>query len=498
MEPVCDLFAKRHGGKNTTAVTLSNPKILTQPDAQFPARSLRSLTPPIMLNDLHTTLQNLRQGQTSTSAEMERSIAAAQSARCDHVFLKTMFDEARAEAAQPVRVAQPLAGLAVSVKDLFDIAGQTSRAGSVVLGDAAPARHDALAVARLRAAGAALIGRTNMTEFAFSGVGVNPHFGTPANAAFTDQPRIPGGSSSGAAISVATGAAFIGLGSDTGGSIRIPAALNGLVGFKSTARRVPLAGTLPLSSTLDTACALTRSVRDAVLVHEILAARRVTRSTAPLSAYRLAVTPNVMLDGLDPLVARAFERSLQRLRQAGAQIEEIKLTELDELAPMQALGNFSAAESYTWHRHLLADQSARYDPRVLARILRGASMSASDYLELIHFRRDWMARMNKALDGFDAVLSPTVPLIAPPIAHVAPATGVDAAQDQARDDAFFKVNAQLLRNPSAINMLDGCAISLPCHAADEPPVGLMVWHGAMRDDMVLNAAVQIEKLLQKQ
>jgi aspartyl-tRNA(Asn)/glutamyl-tRNA(Gln) amidotransferase subunit A len=442
-----------------------------------------------MLADLHTTRQRLHNGQTSSGAEIERSIEAAQSARCDHVFLKTSFDEARRAAAAADASRQPLAGLAVSVKDLFDVAGQTSAAGSRVLSSAPVARRDAPAVARLRAAGAALIGRTNMSEFAFSGVGVNPHFGTPANAALSDQPRIPGGSSSGAAVSVSTGAAHIGLGSDTGGSIRIPAALNGLVGFKNTASLVPTAGTIPLSSTLDTVCALTRSVRDAILAHEILAARRVTRSTAPLSAWRLAFTPTLMLDGLDPAVSRAYERTLRRLRHAGARIEEIPLTELGELTAMQAHGSFSPAESYTWHRHLLQDHSALYDPRVLVRIMRGAGMSACDYIELMQARSDWIVRMEQALQGFDAVLSPTVALIAPPIADVAPG--------ESRDEAFFRINTLLLRNTSVVNMLDGCAISIPCQDADEPPVGLMVWQGKMRDDPVLNIALQIETLLQK-
>lgn len=447
--------------------------------------------------DLHATLEHLRQGKTSANEEMARAITAAQSSRCEHVFVQTAFEEAQATAKNTKQSTLPLAGLAASVKDLFDVTGQTSRAGSVVLNGSPAAKQDAQAVARLRAAGAAFIGRTNMSEFAFSGVGINPHFGTPANAAMTDQPRIPGGSSSGAAISVATGAAFVGLGSDTGGSIRIPAALNGLVGFKSTARRVPLGGTIPLSSTLDTVCAITRSVRDAILTHEILAARRVNRSTAPLSAYRLAITPTMMHEGLDADVARAYDRTLNTLRQAGAQIVEIKLSELGELVTFQTLGNFSAAESYTWHKSWLQDKSALYDPRVLARIMRGASMSARDYLELVQARRGWITRMERALEGFDAVLSPTVPLIAPPIADIAPAQGRDAGQDQARDEAFFKVNALLLRNPSAVNMLDGCAISLPCHTPDESPVGLMVWHGAMRDDRVLNIATQIEQLLQK-
>lgn len=443
-----------------------------------------------MLADLHTTRQRLLDGQTSASTEIERAIAAAQSPRCQHAFIQTSFEQARqaAAAADPTR--QPLAGLAVSVKDLFDVAGQVSRAGSRVLADAAPAMLDAVAVARLRAAGAALIGRSNMTEFAYSGVGINPHYGTPANAVATDVLRIPGGSSSGAAVSVATGAAFIGLGSDTGGSIRIPAALQGLVGFKNTQRLVPLDGTVPLSFTLDTACALTRSVRDAILAHEILAARRVTRSQAPLAAWRLAVVPQLMLEGMDATVSRAFERTLQTLRAAGARLTELPLPPLGELAGLQASGGFAAAESFAWHRRLLQDKATQYDPRVRSRIERGAAINAADYIDLMQARRSWIARVDQALQGFDAVLSPTVPLVAPPLAEVAPGPE--------QDETFFRINGLLLRNPSVVNMLDGCAISLPCHTTDELPVGLMVWHGAMRDDPVLNIALQIENLLQKQ
>jgi Asp-tRNA(Asn)/Glu-tRNA(Gln) amidotransferase A subunit family amidase len=440
--------------------------------------------------DLHTTRQRLLDGQTHPLAEIEQAIARAGSPACRHAFVQTDFDGARSQAVAADPQRQPLAGLAVSVKDLFDVTGQVSRAGSVVLDDAPPAEQDAVAVARLRAAGAALIGRSNMTEFAYSGVGVNPHYDTPANAAASDVPRVPGGSSSGAAVSVATGAAFVGLGSDTGGSIRIPAALQGLVGFKSTARLVPLAGTVPLSTTLDTACAMTRSVRDAITVHEILAARRVTRSHAPLSAYRLAVVPQLMLDGLDATVARAFERTLQALRTAGARIEELALPQLSELAGLQANGGLSAAESYAWHRRLLADHAAQYDPRVLTRIQRGAAISAADYLDLLQARRGWMARVEQAMLGFDAVLSPTVPVVAPPLAEVLPGPE--------HDEAFFRLNALLLRNPSVVNLLDGCAITLPCHAPDELPVGLMVWQGAMRDDVVLNIAQQMENLLHQQ
>ena len=351
-------------------------------------------------------------------------------------------------------------------------------------------------MARLRSAGAAVMARTNMVEFAFSGVGVNPHFGTPVAWDARTQavaggdpaiPRVPGGSSSGAGVSVATGAAFVGLGSDTGGSIRIPAALNGIVGFKNTARLVPTRGAVPLSTTLDTACAMTRSVRDAVLVHEVLAARSVVRSAAPLSSYRLAVARTTFLDGLDSTVATAFERSLRALRAAGAQIEEITLPQTAELTAMQAQAGFSPVESYAWHRPLLARTATQYDPRVRARIERGASMLAADYVELVRARTDWIARMEHALAGFDAVLSPTVPITAPTITSVAP--GAE------RDDEFFRVNGLLLRNPSVINMLDGCALSLPCHTPGELPVGLMVWHGALHDDTVLNVALQLEQFL---
>ncbi len=442
-----------------------------------------------MLPDLHKTLDKLHSGQIQPIAEMDQSIAVAQSGRCHHVFLGTCFDQARAVAATPDIAKKPLAGLSVSVKDLFDIGGQTTSAGSLVLRDAPPAISDSTAVARLRLAGAAFIGRTNMSEFAFSGVGINPHYGTPHNPAAKDVPRIPGGSSSGAAVSVATGAAYIGLGSDTGGSIRIPAALCGVVGFKSTARLVPADGTLPLSTTLDTVCALTRCVPDAMMVHEILAQRRIVRSPAPLSAYRLGIARTLMLDDLDTTVARAWHRTLDILRRAGARIEDIALPEINELQQMQANGSFSAAESYVWHYQLLASKKDSYDDRVAARIERGSSMSARDYIELLLARRDWIDRMTHRLQGFDAVLSPTVAVVAPPISDVAP-----GAQ---RDDAFFRTNSLLLRNTSVVNMLDGCAISIPCHVGGELPVGLMVWAGALQDDPVLNIAFEIEKLLQQ-
>lgn len=455
-----------------------------------------------MRPDLTSTLQSLQSGQTTAAAQMAQSVAIAQSSACRNVFLQSRFDTAQAHAEQAGMATPPLAGLAVSVKDMFDVTGEITTAGSTAMAGHVPAQVDSPAVARLRSAGASILGRTNMTEFAFSGVGVNPHFGTPAAwdgrydqvagaRIYGAVPRVPGGSSSGAAVSVATGAAFIGLGSDTGGSIRIPAALNGIVGFKSTARLVPTAGAVPLSSTLDTVCALTRTVRDAVLAHEILAQRQVVCSAAPLSSYRLAVASCGFLDNMDHTVARAFERALQRLRDAGATLVEIPLDEVYELQAIQATGGFAAVEAYIWHRPLLARGPhfrATYDPRVLARIERGAQMRAFEYSELVAARSAWIAKIEARLQGFDAVLSPTVPIVAPPIANMAP--GIE------RDDAFFHTNGLLLRNPSVVNMLDGCAISLPCHTADELPVGLMLWHAALHDDAILGLALQAEATLQ--
>jgi aspartyl-tRNA(Asn)/glutamyl-tRNA(Gln) amidotransferase subunit A len=438
--------------------------------------------------DLHAVRQALQAGHAQARDILAQALLTAQSEACRHAFMPDSLVNP-AETPKNIPSGDPglaLAGIPVSIKDLFDVEGQVTTAGSKVLAQAAPAQADCPAVARLRAAGAVLVGRTNMVEFAFSGVGINPHYGTPANPADPGMARIPGGSSSGAAVSVATGAALVGLGSDTGGSIRIPAALCGIVGFKSTARLVPTAGALPLSTSLDTVSALTRSVRDAITVHEVLAARQVKPAGKPLSACRLAVSRTLMQDALSGTVAQAFERSLRVLRQAGAQIEEIALEEIGELAAINATGGLSAAESYAWHRKLIAEHQASYDPRVALRILRGASMSAADYIDMLAARKDWTARMQARLDGFDAVLSPTVPLAAPPIA--------DLLHD---DTEFFRVNGLLLRNTSVINMLDGCAISLPCHTPDQLPVGLMLWHAAMHDDAVLDLAVQVEAILAK-
>jgi aspartyl-tRNA(Asn)/glutamyl-tRNA(Gln) amidotransferase subunit A len=442
--------------------------------------------------DLSSALQGLRNGQLQAADLLQQNLAAARAPHCDKAFIRLFPDSAQACAAASdlqARAGTPrlaLGGLAVSIKDLFDVAGAPTTAASRSLSDALAARTDSAAVARLRRAGAALIGQTNMSEFAFSGVGLNPHHGTPANPAtlaLDPVARIPGGSTSGGATSVAADAAWAALGSDTGGSIRIPAALQGLVGFKNTARLTPAEGSIPLSTSLDTVCAVTRSVRDAVLLHEILADRAVALRLRPLSASVFGV-PRALLADMDAPVARAFERSLGRLSQAGAQIVELDLPPLAEMAALYAQGGLAAAESWAWHRQRLAVRGEQYDPRVAVRIRRGEAIAAADYIDLLQARRAWIARMEAALQGFDAMLSPTVPVVAPAIAPLL-----------ASDEAFFATNTLLLRNTSVANMLDGCALSLPCQAADELPVGLMLWSTALRDDALLSLALQVETAL---
>lgn len=377
---------------------------------------------------------------------------------------------------QPVSV---LAGLPVSIKDLLDVAGETTLAGSVVLQGHPAAAADAPVVARLRNAGAAIIGKTNMTEFAFSGVGINPHYGTPANPA--DPTRIPGGSSSGAAVSVAAGMCVAAIGSDTGGSIRIPAALCGLVGFKPTQRRVPIAGTVPLSPTLDTLGPIARTVRDCLLVDSLIADAPLQLSPLALDGLRFAVPEDLVMDDIDDAVARAFTHALSKLSAAGATVIEVPMK---MLAEAREINLFSPIEAYAWHRRLLDEAPEQYDHRVVQRIRAGADYTENDLAALHVRRRDWIARVTEALAGYDALLMPTVPIVAPRTEALL-----------ASDDAFFTANRLLLRNSSLINLLDGCAMSLPCHRAGELPVGLTVAAPALADARVAAIGIAIEQVI---
>ena len=445
------------------------------------------------------SIHELRTSLTTPGAHetlIQKVLAGADEGAAAHVFTTRFGAEAlaaarRADAALARgETLPPLAGLPVTVKDLYDIAGRTTMAGSVLRAGRPAAAQDAVAVARLRAAGAAITGLTNMSEFAFSGVGINPHHGTPRNPCDAAVARIPGGSSSGAAVSVALGLAVAGLGSDTGGSIRIPAALCGLVGFKNTQRRTPLEGAFPLSFTLDTVCAMARSVADCLVVDGVLSGAPlqvpvpVPVRLRGLAGTRLALPQTLMLDALQPAVAKAFERTLSRLSAAGAQIVPLPLRELAEIAQINAPGGFSAVEAWTTHRHDMQTQRERFDPRVAQRVALGEGVSAADYITMVQRRQDWIQRVQRQLAGFDALISPTVPIVAPPVAQL-----------MHSDEAFFKANSLLLRNTFVINFLDGCSCTLPCHAAGELPVGLMLSAPGGHDAALSGLALAVESLL---
>jgi len=375
----------------------------------------------------------------------------------------------------------PFAGIPISIKDLFDIKGQVTRAGSRALDDSPPAEADAPVVARLRRAGFVVIGRTNMTEFAYSGIGINPHYGTPKGAWNRSAGHVPGGSSSGAAVSVVDGMAHGALGTDTGGSCRIPAAFNGIVGFKPTQRRVPLDGGVPLSFSLDSFGPLARTVAccaalDAVLANETF----VPLQPRPIKGMRLAVPTTVALDDLDDAVAQTFERALQALSRQGALIERIEVPEFLDVGVMNSKGGFAAAESYAWHRYLITSKGNVYDPRVASRILRGESQSAADYIDLLGARRSLIARTEKRIAPYDALVLPTTANTPPRIA------------DLADDKAFTTQNLRALRNCTLINMIDGCAISLPAHRAGEVPVGLMLASSGGSDRRIFELAAGME------
>ncbi|MEO1190319.1 MAG: amidase [Pseudomonadota bacterium] len=390
------------------------------------------------------------------------------------------YDRLRRVGATP----SPWAGLPISIKDLFDVQGQVTTAGSRVLADKAPASADAPAIARLRRAGFVFVGRTNMTEFAFSGLGINPHFGTPKNPYDRANHRIPGGSSSGAAVSVTDGMALAGIGSDTGGSCRIPAAFCGITGFKPTQARVPLEGCVPLSYSLDSIGSLAASVDCCAILDAIMACQPVAEEDdLPLAGLRLGVLQTTVLEAVEPEVARAFDAGLSRLSAAGAALSDLAVPALSDVPERFPKGGLAAAESYHWHRDLLERAEAGYDPRVSSRIKRGAQQSAADYLALLQARRDLSAETAPAFAAFDAVIFPTVPIVAPPLSAFA------------ADEDYLRLNLLVLRNSTLVNLLDRCALSLPLPVADGAPVGLTVMGTQGGDQRLLQIGRAIEAVL---
>jgi len=381
----------------------------------------------------------------------------------------------------------PLAGIPISVKDLFDIKGVTTLAGSKALADNPPASRDAPVVARLRAAGAVIVGTTNMTEFAFGGLGLNPHYGTPLNAWERDVGRIPGGSSSGAAVSVTDGMAIAAIGTDTAGSVRIPAALCGIVGFKPTARRVSCEGMVPLATTLDSVGPLAWTVDCCARLDGILAGEQAAQlPPVPISSLRLGIPKTLVFDGIDHRVAESFSRAVSWLTEAGCQVTEIALPEIGELPHINSRGGFAVAEAHAWHHALLERKSHLYDPVIAKRLATGAAITAREYIELLRIRANLINQADAASRPFDGLILPTIAVVAPRVS------------DLATDSAWLDANRLLIRNTSIANFLDRCAITLPCHLPDAPPVGLMIIGETMGDRRLLAVARTVEAVIEKQ
>jgi Asp-tRNA(Asn)/Glu-tRNA(Gln) amidotransferase A subunit family amidase len=439
--------------------------------------------------------QLLASGKITSRQLVEQALAAIKDSQGEgsRTFLSVHESEAlaaadRVDAQRRAGAKLPaLAGVPISIKDLFDEAGVTTLGGSKVLVDTPPATRDSSVVERLKKAGAVIIGRTNLVEFAYSGLGINPHYGTPKNAFDRATGRIPGGSSSGAAVSVTDGMAAGAIGTDTGGSIRIPAALNGLVGFKPTARRVPLDGVLPLSFTLDSAGPIAKTVADCALLDQVLAAEpNGVPAPADLRGLRLAVPKTVFQNDLSPAVADAFRAALARLSAAGATVVELPMAEFAQAADVNPRGALTSAEAYSWHRQWMKDGADKYDPRVIVRIHPGETMTAANYIELMKLREQFIRTINAAASGYDAMLMPTTPETAPTIA--------EASKD---DETYARLNLRMLRNPAIVNLFDGCALSVPCYEPGTAPVGMMIAGTQNTDRKILEVGLAVEEVVSK-
>lgn len=448
-------------------------------------------------DDIITLQQDLAAGRTSAEKLVDEALTAAEdpAGQGSTAFVEIQADQARAEAriADQARAAGApagaLAGIPISIKDLFDQAGKVTTAGSVALKSAKPAAKDAPAIARLRQAGAIVVGRTNMTEFAYSGLGLNPHYGTPLSPWNREVGHIPGGSTSGGAVSVADGMAAATIGSDTGGSCRIPAAFCGLVGFKPTQSRVPLTGALPLSGTLDSIGPLARTVADAALLDDIMSGGDGT-SARPVRhdprRIRLLRPENYVFNDMDEHVAGTMETALWTLADAGVGLIETTLPQLDEIPGLSANGGYTAAESFAWHQDLLARAEAEYDPRVNVRIKRGADISAADYIQLCQTRDRLLGELDQLLAGADAMVMPTVPVSPPRLS--------DLLED---DNAYHVTNLLCLRNPTVANFYNLPAITLPCNRPGTAPVGLMLIGRRHSDRTLFNIAATLAPLLNR-
>ncbi len=433
--------------------------------------------------------RQLAAGRTTSRALVEASLAAIADAageggRCFlSVYEQTALAEAeRVDAARGANLPlPPFAGIPISIKDLFDVAGEVTRAGSHVLDTEPPAARDADIVTLLRRAGFVIVGKTNMTEFAYSGLGMNAHYGTPRSPFDRSAGRIPGGSTSGGAVSVADGMTVATIGTDTGGSCRIPAAFCGIVGFKPTSTRVSKRGAVPLSQTLDSVGPLARTVSCCAVLDSILSGGDgEDEESYPVSNLCLGVIEGYVDEKLDEAVAAAYQAALSRLSQKGVRLKPLGIPELSELPHINRNGGLVGAEAYAWHRRFLETRSEFYDPWVRARFDAGRAQSAADYVDTLNHRARVIAAVRARTRFFDALVLPAVQIVPPTI---------DSLQELA---ASNRINNLCLRNTSIANFLDRPSITIPCHAPGAAPVGLMLMGETGQDRRLLSIARGLE------
>jgi aspartyl-tRNA(Asn)/glutamyl-tRNA(Gln) amidotransferase subunit A len=453
--------------------------------------------PSLVRRPLAVIARDLRDGRLTSEQLVEEALdriadPAGEGAR---TFLTVYSDGARAmaRAVDALRregmTISPLAGIPISIKEAFDVAGSSMHFGSKVYAGGPKATRDAAVIRRIRSAGMVIVGRTNLPEFAYSTAGLNPHYGTPLNPYDRATGRIPGGSSSGAVVSVTDGMASVALASDTGGSIRVPAALCGVTGFKPTARRVPLQGAGSLAKLLDSAGPIGHTVTCCAMLDAVLRDEDCAWDSADapqVGRLRLGVLSNYVTDDMEPVVAEAYEWAIARLRDAGAVLVDVTFPEVAKVVHANAKGGMQAAESFARHRHLLPHRAAEFDPRMLSRVMRGEAMTAVDYLDTLRERAEVVEAFNRLMRNFDALLLPTAPIVAPPLA------------DFEGDDEFFhRTQMKLLKSAGLINFVDGCAITMPIHAPGDAPVGLSLAAAGGSDEALLRLAFAVEMLLQE-
>ena len=443
----------------------------------------------MILSDIAARLAS---GKLTARDHVESCLAAidCEDGKCAFITVNAETARKQANRVDKLRAAgaalPPFAGVTLSVKDLFDIAGEVTTAGSRVLADAQPAARDATVLARLRAAGFIVIGRTNMTEFAYSGLGMNPHYGNPRSPFDRDRDggRVAGGSSSGSAVSICDDMAAATIGTDTGGSTRAPAAFCGITGMKPTTTRMPSHGVYPLSTSFDAAGPMAATVACCAILDDLMTGGDGCAETPfPVSGLRLAVPRGYLFDDLDPEVATAFDSALDRLSAAGAIITDIRLDILEDLRPANRPKSIVSAEAYEIHREMMAGRKDGYDPYVAARLAAGADISAADYISMTRERTATCAAVQSVTRPYDALLIPTTPSLPLPL------DGLEGI------DTLMKASARVLRNTALSNYLDRPTITMPCHKAGSAPVGLSLMGSRGHDRRLLAVAAAVEPVV---